>query len=355
MVQRVVDRDYYDILNISVDADGDTIKKSYRRLAILYHPDKNRENPEAAREKFQKLAEAYQVLSDPKLREKYDKLGKVGAVPDAGFEDAFEFFKNLFGGDSFRDYVGELNLLKELCKMINEEPELKAIEDTEESKKQLQREESKEADRLLQERIDVLCKNLLDKLSIWTETDMSDRVTDAFKQKMQFEAELLKDESFGNEMLHAIGSTYVQRANILIQSQSFLGIRGVWGSLCAKGTLLKDTWNTVVSAVDVQSSAAALAKAEEGEEQWSKEKRDEAARELTGKVLSATWKGTRFEVQSVIRTVSDKILYDKAVPLEKRINRANALLMIGQVFLKVAPNEKSDANYFEDLMNDRGK
>ncbi|EPY53873.1 DNAJ protein Caj1/Djp1-type [Schizosaccharomyces cryophilus OY26] len=351
MDNKIADKEYYEILNVPVNADFTTIKKSYRRLAIRLHPDKNPNNSEEARENFQKLGEAYQVLSDPELRKRYDLYGKEGAVPEAGFADAFEFFRQLFGGESFKDYIGELNLLKELCKsMKDSSSEYKAIEDTDESKKKLQHEESLQENLLLQERIDTLCHNLVDKLSIWTETDMSEPVTNAFKEKMRLEAEVLKEESFGEELLNAIGSTYFQRAKIFLESQSFLGIKGLWSSLRAKGSLLKDTWSTVVSAVEVQTKAEALAKAEE-ESNWTKEKREEAARELTGKVLSATWKGTRFEVQNVIRNVSDKILFDENVPQEKLLQRARALHMVGEVFLSVAPKRERNDNFFEELLN----
>ncbi|EPX74070.1 DNAJ protein Caj1/Djp1-type [Schizosaccharomyces octosporus yFS286] len=352
MDNKTVDKEYYEILKVPVDADFDTIKKSYRRLAIRLHPDKNPDNPEEARENFQRLGEAYQVLSDPQLRKQYDLYGKEGAVPEAGFADAFEFFRQLFGGESFKDYIGELNLLKELCKSMEESSsEYKAIEDVDESKKKLQEEESRQQELLLQERIDNLCHNLVDKLSIWTETDMSESVTNAFREKMRLEAEILKEESFGEELLNAIGSTYLQRARIFLESQSFFGIKGLWSSLRAKGSLLKDTWSTVVSAVEVQTKAEALAKAEEEGSNWTKEKREEAARELTGKVLSATWKGTRFEVQNVIRNVSDKILFDKNIPQEKLVQRAHALSMVGEVFLSVAPKRERADNYFEELLN----
>ena len=70
-----MNKDYYNILNISRDADIDTIKKAYKNLAMKWHPDKNVNNKIDSTEKFKEISEAYSVLSDPNLKEKYDKYG----------------------------------------------------------------------------------------------------------------------------------------------------------------------------------------------------------------------------------------------------------------------------------------
>lgn len=98
-------RDYYDILGVSRNASQDEIKKAYRRLAMQYHPDRNKD-PEAA-EHFKEINEAYEVLSDPEKRMAYDRFGHagVGAQPGgftdfgdfAGFGDIFEEFFSGFG------------------------------------------------------------------------------------------------------------------------------------------------------------------------------------------------------------------------------------------------------------------
>ncbi|CAK9808399.1 DnaJ homolog subfamily B member 4 [Anthophora plagiata] len=75
-------KDYYKILGISKNASDDDIKKAYRKLALKYHPDKNRSA--GAEEKFKEIAEAYEVLSDAKKREVYDKFGEEGLKGGAG-------------------------------------------------------------------------------------------------------------------------------------------------------------------------------------------------------------------------------------------------------------------------------
>lgn len=69
-------KDYYDILGIQKDASEDDIKKAYRKQALRYHPDKNK-SP-GAEDKFKEIAEAYDVLSDPKKKDIYDRFGEDG-------------------------------------------------------------------------------------------------------------------------------------------------------------------------------------------------------------------------------------------------------------------------------------
>lgn len=101
-------RDYYEVLGVSKSASDDEIKKAHRKLAKQYHPDLNRDNPEAA-EKFKELNEAYEVLSDSSKRAKYDQFGFAGVDPSyggggaggyGGFDmgDIGDIFESFFGG-----------------------------------------------------------------------------------------------------------------------------------------------------------------------------------------------------------------------------------------------------------------
>src|SRR5260370_37048459 len=75
-------RDYYEVLGVNHSATEQDLKKSYRRLAHQYHPDKNQSDPEAE-EKFKEAAEAYAVLSDPDQRHRYDRFGHAGISSSA--------------------------------------------------------------------------------------------------------------------------------------------------------------------------------------------------------------------------------------------------------------------------------
>ncbi|MGL4368290.1 MAG: molecular chaperone DnaJ [Spirochaetota bacterium] len=96
-------RDYYEVLGVSKSAGEDEIKQAYRKLAMKYHPDKNKGNPEAE-EKFKEATEAYEVIRDPKKRAQYDQYGHEGIH---GFENfgrtAYSDFSDIFGGFDIND------------------------------------------------------------------------------------------------------------------------------------------------------------------------------------------------------------------------------------------------------------
>lgn len=103
-------RDYYEILSVEKTADGDTIKKSYRKIAMQYHPDRN-PGDQNAEEKFKEAAEAYEVLSNAEKRAKYDRFGhqafqggQGGFGGGGGFHDMNDIFSQF--GDIFGDIFG---------------------------------------------------------------------------------------------------------------------------------------------------------------------------------------------------------------------------------------------------------
>jgi len=101
----MVKRDYYEILGVSRNANGEEIKKAYRQMALQYHPDRNPGDRESE-EKFKEASEAYEVLRDPEKRSLYDRFGHdglkgVGFRGFADFEDIFSSF-----GDIFDDFFG---------------------------------------------------------------------------------------------------------------------------------------------------------------------------------------------------------------------------------------------------------
>ncbi len=110
--------DYYQILGVAKTASEVEIKKSYRRLAMKYHPDRNKDNQEQAEIKFKAIKEAYEVLSDPKKRSAYDQFGHAGVDNSFGggaggfggaesFSDIFgDVFSDIFGGGGSRQRSG---------------------------------------------------------------------------------------------------------------------------------------------------------------------------------------------------------------------------------------------------------
>ncbi len=94
----MAEQDYYEILGVDRNASKDEIKKAYRKLAMQYHPDRNKD-PDAE-EKFKKISEAYAVLSDDEKRAQYDRFGHAGISGQYSYED-------IFGGANFEDIFKE--------------------------------------------------------------------------------------------------------------------------------------------------------------------------------------------------------------------------------------------------------
>ena len=109
-------RDYYEVLGVDKNADLETIKKAYRKMAMKYHPDRNPDNKEAE-ERFKEVGEAYEVLSDADKRARYDQFGHAGVDPNFGagaggygggfggfgdFGDLGDIFGSFFGGGTSR-------------------------------------------------------------------------------------------------------------------------------------------------------------------------------------------------------------------------------------------------------------
>jgi curved DNA-binding protein CbpA len=441
-----VETEYYDLLGVGADVNETELKKAYRRQAMKYHPDKN-PSPDAE-EKFKDISKAYQILSDPNLRAVYDKNGKTMADKEGGInmEDAAGFFANVFGGERFMDYIGEISLMKEMTsvastilsdedkadieKEMNGEPpsvnstptgpdvsatiasqsatiirqpsplrpsspklassvpgsrspNVNANEDiphrtsmssqtispspekdnngtknghkekdavkkrnkiSPEQRKKLE-ELEKERRKAMDARIAMLTLKLTERLRPYVEAqhpgDKDDPETVAFEAKMRREADDLKLESFGLELLHAIGTVYMMKASSFLKSRKFLGIPGFFSRLKEKGSLAKDAWGVIGSALGVQQMMQEMeklqAKGEVGEEELRALEMD-----VTGKIMLASWRGTRFEVVQVLREVVDNVLKEHGASDHVLYNRAKGLLLTGAIFKSAIPDE-SDA------------
>ncbi|KAH6915973.1 X-domain of DnaJ-containing-domain-containing protein [Coprinopsis sp. MPI-PUGE-AT-0042] len=431
-----VETEYYDLLGVPVDADDTALKKAYRKQAMLYHPDKN--PSQDAEEKFKEISKAYQVLSDSNLRAVYDKNGKSMADKEGNvnMEDAAGFFANVFGGERFADYIGEISIMKDMTQvattMMSEEekaeiekamnahkeedktkhvassayahPEAKpeatgtvptpgpvngtqpqpssptaapsatpstlnaggatspagassasitpsaAQAEADREKERLRRQEQREKLReheeqrrkVMQERVAGLTKKLAERLRPFVEAkdpgSKDDPETKAFEAKMKKEADDLKLESFGVELLHTIGGVYVMKATSALKSRKFLGIPGFFARLKEKGTLAKDMWGVLGSALSVRDVVMQMEKAQARGDVDEEELRA-LEMDVTGKILLASWRGARLEVVQVVREVCDNVLKEPGISDDVLVNRAKGLLLLGAVFKSTVPDE----------------
>ena len=118
-------RDYYDVLGVSKSASKDEIKKAYRKLALKYHPDKNK-GDKTAEEKFKEGSEAYHVLSDDKRKNNYDQFGHA-AFQSGGGQSGFS---NFDFSSSFSDILRMFLVTSGLVDQPNLEEEEEIIEET---------------------------------------------------------------------------------------------------------------------------------------------------------------------------------------------------------------------------------
>lgn len=181
-------------------ADHSAIKRKYYLLARQYHPDKN--SSKEAADKFKEIAEAYQVLSDPQLREKYDQDGKDALSGDktslndnaANRPDPAILLAFLFGSDKFQNYIGRL--ATSTSAMLGDSAKL-SVQD---------------ARRLQERRASRLALILAKKMEPWTKEEY-----ELCKVQWKTEAEDLVSASYGWELVQALGMAYE------VSAMQFLG------------------------------------------------------------------------------------------------------------------------------------
>ncbi|CAE6450123.1 unnamed protein product [Rhizoctonia solani] len=386
--ERPLETAYYEILGVEVTATSDEIKKAYRRLAIKHHPDKNRDDP-SAEETFKQISIAYQVLSDPELRKKYNEFGPKEGTPDAGFVrtirqfwirlltliylqvDPEEIFSAIFGGERFVPIIGHISLGKDMKEALqneesdSEEPSAPVQRDAkgreiispeERARREEKRRRKEERDRQIDaqkqkvraERVGLLVAELSRKLSIYTESatghpQQDADVANSWRQICEIEANELKGESYGVDLLNAVGFVYVAKAkHYLATNQTFMGVGGWLHNIQGKYHVFSETVSTVRSALELKQVFDQIAEAEKsGMSPEQKKKLEEQAAE---KGLRALFKGAKLEIESVLRETCDRVLADPTLQSSKLHLRAEALQILGEAYLGV----KKDGDASED-------
>ncbi|KAL3923062.1 MAG: hypothetical protein SGILL_001869 [Bacillariaceae sp.] len=331
----VVDMFYYEALEVDATADEHKIKRQYYLMARKYHPDKN-PGDKAASDKFKDVAEAYQVLSDPELRAKYDKDGRDGlsgdktSGNDINKPDPSLLLAFLFGSDQFYDYVGRLAV--STSAMLGDTPKLSL----------------KEARTLQERRVTRLALKLVERISPWVESQ------DIYEGEWTAVAESLSKASYGWELLQLIGMAYeVSAIQFLGSKDSGLGLPSItkWaqgrkaGSRMAKAGS-KNQWETMMATVDAMKVQAefqkklAEAKTDEEKEKLQREMADA----LTSTMLRIIWTTTTVDIMNAIHEACQMAFFDRSVEDDVRKRRAQAVQKLGEIFQAVPePEGEKDA------------
>ncbi|KAK9830201.1 hypothetical protein WJX72_010268 [[Myrmecia] bisecta] len=304
---------FYELLGVATDASADQIKKAYYIRARKVHPDKNPNDPDAAR-RFQELGEAYQILSDPQQRERYDKFGASG-VSDAGLMDPGAVFGMVFGSDVFEDYVGQL----QMAMMATV-----AMEGTGVTQQQM----AEKLQPLQQEREAKLVGLLKQRLHRYV-----DGSKDAFVAEQTQEAGRLASATFGEAMLHTIGYVYERRAAFHVgKAQTLLGLPFVAGEwVRSRGHNIKTQFTAAMGAVELMQMQKAAETALQGG-QLDAATAPAYFQERLSKVLESLWKINVLDIERTLGAVVDQVLMEPSVDRTTLLARAKGLRKLGVIF-----------------------
>lgn len=182
--------------------------------------------------------------------------------------DPEEFFKQSFGGDRFVDIIGEISIGRDMKEALGGGDTDNVDESTLTESEKAAREASKNAtDRerheVREKRVQTLVQKLIHRLSLYVDNPATPETAQRFRTVVELEADDLKTESYGIELLHAVGFTYLLKAKQYLGKQEMFGIGGFYHSVREKSYIFGETVSTLRSAIDLQNSFSELQKAEE--------------------------------------------------------------------------------------------
>lgn len=344
--RHVADTALYDTIGVASSASEAEIKRAYYKAALKCHPDKNPGDPEASK-RFQELAQAYQVLSDAKLRERYDKEGKAAVSGDAvPSVDPTLFFRVLFGSEQFEKYIGKLSLAMQTDHLAKDLHRRDAPDDIQEVWNDPSHRKKNKLMKRQQMHREVTCAvQLVERLGLW----VNGRDEAGFTAQVAQEASELVRLPLGGRLLRTIGGVYENYAE-----QFFMNLRGSF-TIDSHLASWRDSTHAINVRVQAASSMARSAYAvKRMHDHVSAEPADdaEAKADLASQAellndslpvfLQTIWDVSVMDIETTLWTVCDKVLKDISVPWQIRYRRALALRRLGRAFRDAGQAEHAD-------------
>jgi X-domain of DnaJ-containing/DnaJ domain len=299
----------YEVLSVPLDASEAAIRRSYYLAARELHPDKNPDDPQATK-KFQRVSDAYQVLSNPESRVLYDRHGMAGLEKSAADAvDPSTLFAIVFGSDQFTLLIGELRLTS-LASNVDEDGNAPPQD---------------VLDELQDVRVQKLATGMIDWLRPWVLGNRAEFVTWA-----EEEVGRLCEANFGTNLLQTVGTVYVHRVDISVGKTQMFGIPA----------LIRDaSYRTHKLGAQIKANAATnkvMTRQRRLHDRVKKLNRDggaiseveakEVATKMARNAVDMMWKISVLDIQTTLESVIERVLSGDDVSREDEVDFREQLL-----------------------------
>lgn len=293
----------YEVLNVAPDASDAVIRRAYYLAARELHPDKNPDDPHATA-KFQRVSEAYQVLSNPQTRATYDKHGESGL--EKGAIDAVDpktLFAIVFGSDQFADFIGELRLTS-LAANVDADGNAPSQE---------------VLDKIQHDRVEKLVYRLIEILRPWVDGEKAE-----FLQWTEHELTRLGETNFGSNLLATLGSVYVHRVDIMRGKNHMFGLSAMFRDATYRTQKLTAQMKANAATNRVMNRQRRLhervMKLNREGTAISEAEAQGVAAEMAINAVDMMWKISVLDIQSTLETVISRVLSGERITREDELN-----------------------------------
>ena len=325
--RKVKDTELYELLGIQTNASSSEIRAAYRKKAREVHPDKvDKSMRESAEKTFREISAAYETLSDPQSRLRYDNSG-IGSNEDSEFAlDPYAFFGALFGSELVEQYVGELSIANAFDSLLRlsrrGDTELAAFESLEELKT------------AIGYNVQILKKRKREtEIAIHLRSRIADYVDgllalDAFKESCYQEAATIAKEASGTRFLLAIGPILVAEANYFLgyRKSPVSNVKRKLLKFRRKASMYTSILHTVKESVLIMN-----AECPRDAKQQSEASVDCLSNTIP-LILEMAWTINYVDIATALSGACNKLFYDVASSKEERLLRAQAVHVMGSQF-----------------------